>query len=434
MLRCRAVDQLVDPLEADDGVHAVASSGFIAPYKARFDLAAHLVGGQSPQGSVAFPVDELRSRGLRFDESMVVCEDLDFLLRCVVELGVVDTGTFGMVYRRWTSAQSSMHSVDPEVWEASLQQIVARLDAEPLVLPPGSASRMYQAGVQEIVVNNLSDGERGLVRRCEAGERRIPRRSRTSTPTSNGATSSSPLVPLRATQRSGSGCSSSGSGARLRADSTVESAGDGTCDLGCGPRRRMVAVVDPVLGPQPRGTGHRQCRLDIDELHVVGLRGQLAQTVDQRRSAWFERREPLGVRVGVGIEGEQRDVEHRLDTSVDEAVGERSVARGDRCDVVGRHEIDLPDQHHGSRRLFDRRELVVERVEQRGDAAGCGGDDRLAAEAEVVDACRSWTHQLVQLRRPALDRRLLQPGACGLGIAEDDDPLDRRRCDTDRRR
>jgi glycosyltransferase involved in cell wall biosynthesis len=172
VLRCRAVDQFVDAFEADDGVHAVASSGFIASYKAGFDLAAHLVGGQSPQGSVAFPVDEVRRLGLRFDESMVVCEDLDFLLRCVAELGIADTGTFAMVYRRWTSTHSSMHSVDPEVWEASMQQIVERLDARPLVLPPGSASRLYQAGVQEIEVNKLSEGERGLLRRAEAAERR----------------------------------------------------------------------------------------------------------------------------------------------------------------------------------------------------------------------------------------------------------------------
>ncbi len=172
VIRCRAVDQFVDALAADDGVHAVASSGFLTPYKATFDLASHLVGGQSPQGSVAFPVAELRERQLRFDESMVVCEDLDFLLRCVAELGVVDTGSFGMVYRRWTTSYSSMHTVSPEVWETSLQQIVTRLDAGPLVLPPGSASRLYQAGIQEIQVNKLSEGERGLLRRAESAERR----------------------------------------------------------------------------------------------------------------------------------------------------------------------------------------------------------------------------------------------------------------------
>jgi len=172
VIRCRAVDQYVDALAADDGVHAVASSGFHASYKERFDLAGHLVGGQSPQGSVAFPVAELRRRGIRFDESMVVCEDLDFLLRSVVELGVVDTCTFAMVYRRWTSSHSSMHSVSPEVWEESLQRIVTRLDEDVLVLPPGSASRLYQAGVQEIEVNKLDEGERGLLRRAESAERR----------------------------------------------------------------------------------------------------------------------------------------------------------------------------------------------------------------------------------------------------------------------
>ena len=40
-----------------------------------------------------------------------------------------------------------------------------------------------------------------------------------------------------------------------------------------------------------------------------------------------------------------------------------------------------------------------------------GGDQRLAADAEVVDARRSRTQQFVQLRGPTLDRGLLQPGA-----------------------
>lgn len=173
VIRCRAVDQSADGVGGGPaGTIAVATSGFSTPYKPRFDLARHLVGGQTPQGSVAFPVDPIRELGLRFDEQLAVCEDLDFLLRAVTVLGVVDTEQFGMVYRRWNAVHSSHHTISPAVWESTMQGIVRGLDEQAIVMPPGSASRLYQAGVDELHVYQLSDGETALLRRAESMERR----------------------------------------------------------------------------------------------------------------------------------------------------------------------------------------------------------------------------------------------------------------------
>jgi hypothetical protein len=169
VIRCRAVDQRVDAL--GDDIVATATSGFLLSYRETFDLASHLSGGQTPQGSVCFPMHALTTMRIRFDEAMIVCEDLDFLLRVAGVCGVVDTRTFGMVYRRWNDDHSSMHSVAADVWEDALRRIVERLDDEPLLMPPGSAQRLFQAAVQERQLHELGHGEESLLRRMETAER-----------------------------------------------------------------------------------------------------------------------------------------------------------------------------------------------------------------------------------------------------------------------
>jgi hypothetical protein len=169
VVRCRAVDQRADALGTD--VVATATSGFLLPYRETFDLASHLAGGQTPQGSVCFPMQAVAALDIRFDCDMEVCEDLDFLLRVATVCGVVDTGTIGMIYRRWNEDQSSMHSVAPEIWEEALRGIVERLDEQPLLMPPGTAQRLYQAAVQERQLHELGHGEESLLRRMEVAER-----------------------------------------------------------------------------------------------------------------------------------------------------------------------------------------------------------------------------------------------------------------------
>jgi hypothetical protein len=166
--RCRAVDQQVDVVAGT--TQAAATSGFSTPYRARFDFASHLLSGQSPLSTLCFPLDAVDEFGLRFDEDIVVCEDLEFSLRVAMVCGVADTETFGVVYRRWESEFSSGHTVSPEVWEASMRTIVERLDAAPLLLPEGSASRLFQAAAQERQVHELSTGTAALLRRVEVAE------------------------------------------------------------------------------------------------------------------------------------------------------------------------------------------------------------------------------------------------------------------------
>lgn len=167
VVRCVAVDQQV---RAQHGT-ATSTSGFVVAYRPEFDLASHLAGGQSPQGTVAFPIEAIDALRIRFDEDMEVCEDLDFLLRVASLCGVVDSREVSMVYRRWEGSEASLVSVPPAVWEDALQRIVGRLDRGPLLVPEGSASRLFQAAVQERQLYELSAGELALVRRSETAER-----------------------------------------------------------------------------------------------------------------------------------------------------------------------------------------------------------------------------------------------------------------------
>ena len=169
MIRCRAVDQQI--VAVDSNGPAVSTSGFHAAYRPAFDLASHLAGGQSPQGTLAVPCEAIDTFRLRFDENMVVCEDLEFYLRVAGICGVVDTGTFGMVYRRWTNRFASQHTVSPEVWEQALRDVVTRLDAGPLLMPAGTATRLYQAAVQEQALYDLDQGTATMLRRTGITER-----------------------------------------------------------------------------------------------------------------------------------------------------------------------------------------------------------------------------------------------------------------------
>lgn len=169
VIRCRAADQRV--VSFGPNATALASSGFTLPYRATYELASHLIGGQTPQGSVCFPMEALETFGLRFDESMEVCEDLHFLLRVASICGVVDVNSIEMIYRRWEATHSSMHTVAPEVWERAIQRVVEELDRGPLLMPAGTATRLYQAAVQERQVHLLSQGSEALLRRAETGER-----------------------------------------------------------------------------------------------------------------------------------------------------------------------------------------------------------------------------------------------------------------------
>ena len=107
-----------------------------------FDFIGHLVENSTPFCSIALPVDALRVHRIRFDESLDVCEDYDVLVRAAQLCGVLDTGEATSLYRRWQRDPGTVSEITDETWDATHKAVLAKLDAAPLLLPKGSASRL----------------------------------------------------------------------------------------------------------------------------------------------------------------------------------------------------------------------------------------------------------------------------------------------------
>lgn len=116
----------------------------VAPYARTFDHLEHLHHNETPICAVAYPLDELRAAGLRFDETLPVLEDWDLLLRAASCLGVVSVEEETAIYRK-VGRGGSRDLHDDEVWDSTRRLVLSRLDAGPLVLPPGSATRIAEA-------------------------------------------------------------------------------------------------------------------------------------------------------------------------------------------------------------------------------------------------------------------------------------------------
>lgn len=120
-------------------VAAHRATGPLTPtYTHPFNVVQHLWGNQTPFHTYAFPRDVL-DEGFAFDESLVVVEDWQFLLRVALHRGVIDMERITCVYHRWESAASADVVTGPE-WEAVKDAVRADLDRNPLVLPPGSVA------------------------------------------------------------------------------------------------------------------------------------------------------------------------------------------------------------------------------------------------------------------------------------------------------
>ncbi|MEX0790798.1 MAG: methyltransferase domain-containing protein [Actinomycetota bacterium] len=117
-------------------------SGLQNCYAPTFDLGMHLFTNQSPICSFAVPRSALNAFNLRFDESLPVTEDWEFLLRTAQITGVSDTGEVTSIYRRWVSNDSSTSVVDGSVWEGVRRSILHRFDQAPILLPAQSASKL----------------------------------------------------------------------------------------------------------------------------------------------------------------------------------------------------------------------------------------------------------------------------------------------------
>ena len=150
----RSLAVLQDVSRAGTGVDAPyqVRSGFRSPYPPTFDFVQHLVANQSPIHTFAVPRRLLDVLGLRFDETLAVTEDWDFLLRVSQFSDVHDTGAVTAVYHWWVDHSGSTGAAPPDVWSVTRRQILDRLTAAPVMLSPAAAAHLV-AWAEENVAN-----------------------------------------------------------------------------------------------------------------------------------------------------------------------------------------------------------------------------------------------------------------------------------------
>jgi hypothetical protein len=122
--------------ERGTGGHPVTATGPIPELAAPFDLLSHLERNTTPLMSVAFPRSLTTELHVSFDDRLSAGEDWDFLVRAALLVGVVDSGRVTSIDRHG----GDRARVPAEQQQAARDQLLRALDAQPLLLPPGSAT------------------------------------------------------------------------------------------------------------------------------------------------------------------------------------------------------------------------------------------------------------------------------------------------------
>lgn len=145
VLRAVASVQRLAPRQWPNGDSGFATSSWpAAEYSTEFDMIEHLRVNQTPFMSFAFPAFLFHRLGFRFDETLVVCEDWDMVMRAATLCGVHNVHLLTSIYRRWETGSSSYIDNSLEKWIRSESRVIQKLDSEPLMLPPGSATRIVE--------------------------------------------------------------------------------------------------------------------------------------------------------------------------------------------------------------------------------------------------------------------------------------------------
>ncbi len=128
--------------DGDDGYDAVSAPAL--DYPPAFDHVEHLYENRTPNCAYAVPRSLVTRLGQTWDESLVVLEDWDHLLRVASLAGVVSRPVVTGLIRSWRNAETSKMLHGPEAWEESRRRVVEKQDSHPLLLDRGAVSRLRQ--------------------------------------------------------------------------------------------------------------------------------------------------------------------------------------------------------------------------------------------------------------------------------------------------
>jgi 2-polyprenyl-3-methyl-5-hydroxy-6-metoxy-1,4-benzoquinol methylase len=130
------------PGASDGAVGYLVTDRPRCPYPFVFDQLDHLSDNRTPNCGFAVPRSLISDLGEGWDESLPVYEDWEYLLRASALCGVESEPTVGALVRIWTSGDRSTTSHSEADWTDARMGVVARVDARPLLLAPGSMSKL----------------------------------------------------------------------------------------------------------------------------------------------------------------------------------------------------------------------------------------------------------------------------------------------------
>ena len=114
------------------------------PFAVTFDLLAHVSHNETPICSIAVPLGAIRHHGVQFATDLPVLEDWDFLMHIAPLTGVISINAQTSLYRQLDDG-NAFAAETVETWQRAHAQVIDRLSARPLLLPPGDARRVASA-------------------------------------------------------------------------------------------------------------------------------------------------------------------------------------------------------------------------------------------------------------------------------------------------
>ncbi len=175
LCRTVAVSQRIGSTDWSDGRPGFHTEGPIEQeFPSEFDLFAHLALNRTPFMCWAIPRALFSELGLRFDDTLSVCEDWDIVMRGSFICGVASSEETVANYRRWQDGVASHLAHDRADWESDAERIVGRLNQQPTVLAPGAARRLRALiSAEELAAALLKQREELWAERAELETERL---------------------------------------------------------------------------------------------------------------------------------------------------------------------------------------------------------------------------------------------------------------------
>jgi glycosyltransferase involved in cell wall biosynthesis len=133
VIRCYGCTQAWKAVETPTGVRLKSDGSIINQYCTPFQLTAHLEDNQTPISCVAIPSFCYHLLGLRFDDTLTTAEDWDYIMRCILTVGVHDTECITFLYRLWSNIETSRTMHAQKEWAKNRKAIYKKLDQIPII-------------------------------------------------------------------------------------------------------------------------------------------------------------------------------------------------------------------------------------------------------------------------------------------------------------